>query len=438
MNKGLLSIASVALLLTTLSTSCALHPRGELEERRRAEAAYPVAEPAALAADASPGEMLDYAYAANDGLRELYWNWVAAIEAVPQEASPAAGLALSIESMFMDGKTSLERTTLGLASDPMAGITWPGKLAAAGARSLETARAAGYRFQDAKNRLRVAVLGAYYDYALLAESIRLKQISVMLLTTETETAAAGVKAGMASTGHLLQVQNQRDLAASDLETLESRVPGQVASLNALLGRDTGAPLALPAELPPPRELPYSDAEILTMLAERNPELAALAHQSEAAENALTLARRQYFPDLGLKLSGDLEGITRSLMATITAPIVRHEAIEASIRQAQAQLEASRAARRQAEQDLKAEAVLTLYDLRDTQRQIALFEGAVVPRLEQSVEVTRAEYVAGRTGLSQVLEARRMVVEADLMLAAMRVEREKLLLDLERLAAPESN
>jgi outer membrane protein, heavy metal efflux system len=386
-----------------------------------------------LGADATLKEMLEYAYAANADLEKLYWDWVAAIEAIPQEASPMTNLAISVESMFEEGKTSLKQTTLGVGNDPMGNIPWPGKLSTAGRRALEMARAAGLRFQAGKLELRARVLGAYCDYALLAESIRLKQSEVSLLGTAADAMGARVRTGAAMSADLLAAENTRDLAASELSSLNSKIPGEQAMLNALLSREPTTAIDLPGELPPARELPYTDAEVLAFLAERNPELAALAREAAANEQAVKMARQQYIPDLGLTASGDLGGMTRSIMAMVTAPVVRHEAIEASIRQARAELAASRAMRRQAESDLKADAVLALYDLRDAQRQASLLDGTIIPRASQMADVARAGYSAGQMPIGDVVEAERMLLAMRQMSAEMHVEREKMLAEVERLA-----
>ena len=425
---------TLALALAVGLTSCALHPKGEREERERARKAYVKAEPEPLAADASLELMLEHAYRANADLERLYWEWIAALEAIPQEASPGTNLAFSVESMFEEGETSLSRTTLGVGNDPMSNLPWPGKLSTAGARSLETARAAGFRFQAGKLELRAGVLRAYYAYALLAETLRLKQREASLLEIAADAAVGRVQAGAASSGELLAAQNERDLAINDLESLKAKVPGTLAGLNTLLGREASAPLDLPRELPAARALPYTDAEILSLVAEQNPELAALAREAAANEQAVKLARQQYLPDLGLAASGDLDGITQSLMVMITAPLVRREAIEASISQAQAELEASRAMRRQTESDITAQAVLALYDLRNDERQVTLFEATIIPRLAQTVETTHKAYAVGRASLAEVVAARQMLLKMRIMAAEMRMEREGILAELERLAA----
>ena len=429
-----LALYSLLLVVLIAVNSCALHPRGEKQERELAQRSYEKREPAPLAPDASLKEILEYAYLANADLERLYWEWIAALEAVPQEASPGTNLAISVESMFEEGKTSLRQTTFGIGNDPMSNIPWPGKLSTAGRRALEMARAAGARFQDGKLELRTRVLKAYYDYALLAEAIRLKESEISLLNTTADVIAARVRTGAASSLEVLMAENERDLAINELENLRSKVPGQVATINALISREPRAPLILPKELPQAREIPYTDAEILAFLAERNPELAGLAHESKANEEAVKMMRQQYVPDLGLSISGDLEGMTRSIMAMVTAPIIRREAIQASIRQAQAELDASRAMRRQAENDLKAEAVLMLYDMRNAERQVALFEGTLIPRVTQMVETSRTSYSAGQASITDLLETQRMLLGLKRMSAGMRMERENLLAEIEGLAA----
>ncbi|MGD1048150.1 MAG: hypothetical protein ABR899_05285 [Candidatus Krumholzibacteriaceae bacterium] len=161
-------LAGLGIVLLSLSAGCAFHPHGESAERDRAMKAYARTATSALASDASIEELLHYAYLTNAGLEARYWEWRAAIEQIPQDASMPTVPAVSLESMFMDGSTSLSRTTLGLGNDPMTNIPWPGKVTAAGRRALELARAAGSRFDAGKLELRTNLLSSYYDYALLA------------------------------------------------------------------------------------------------------------------------------------------------------------------------------------------------------------------------------------------------------------------------------
>ncbi len=432
--RATVPLLAAALLAAFALASCAFHPRGESEERELARKAYVKTTPAPLASDASLENILAYAYLSNAELEARYWEWRAAIEQIPQDASIPATPAVTWESMFEKGKTSLAATTLTIGNDPMTNIPWPGMITAAGKRSLELARAAGFRFRKAQLGLRTMVLESYYEYALLAESIRLQQAAISLFQGTYGNSEARLRAGQGSSVEILQARNDLDLAGNNLRSLEAKMPGQLATINALLSREPAAPLDPPKALPAPRPFPYTDAEVLSFLAERNPELATLAHEVKADEHAITMMRRRYIPELGLSLSGDLAGMTKSIMAMLTAPFVRFDAIHASVVQAEAELNAARAMRRQAENDLKARTVFALYDLRNDERQITLFEQALIPRAEQIVAVQRASYTNAQAPLTDFLESERMLVDLRLMYAKMRIEREKMLAEIEEFAA----
>jgi outer membrane protein TolC len=102
-----------------------------------------------------------------------------------------------------------------------------------------------------------------------------------------------------------------------------------------LPQDTA--VVLPAQLPEPRRFEMSDKGILSRAAKQNPELRALALEGQGQRDSVRLARLQRLSDFSLAAGGDLPGIGQSLSGMITVPLLRHEAISASIAQAQARL-----------------------------------------------------------------------------------------------------
>jgi outer membrane protein TolC len=425
----------IIIFLTLLPVAgCVYSPKGEDEERKRARDAWPGETPGPLAADASLDEVLEYAYLSNAGLKVRWWAWQAALEQIPQDASQPTTLSLTYSQMFEKRETSWSQTTFGASNDPMANLVWPGKLKTAGRRALENARAAGHRFEAARLDLRARVVTAWFEYALQAETTRVQETDLAFLETIVEVTEARVRAGAAPQQDVIKARTQRDLARNRLETTRSKAPGRRADLNGLLNREPLAALNPPRELPDPRAFKETDEEILARLAERNPELEALAREARGRKEAVSLMRQQYIPDLGLGASGDAGGTVRSIMGMLTVPFLRYPAIEASIAQAKAELEMTRAMRRQMEHDLKAKAVLLLYDLRNADRQATLYQTAILPQAEQVVDATRAAYTAGRVPAIELLDSQRMRLEARLMLAELRAEREKLLAELEALAA----
>ena len=429
---------ALALAVAALAGGCALRPPGEREERQRiAEAGRPYVEVELLEVpllpeNPGPEDYLHCAFFANADLQARYWEWAAAIERVPQVSSwPSVALPFSF--MLSPSNMKLwDRTTLGLANDPMTNIPFPTKLSAAGQQALQEARAAGLRFEAAKFLLQGRVLSTYYDLALLAESLHIQEENLSLLRLIARQAAVRVETAAGSQPDLLRAQTELDLAQNNLANLKSQVAPAVAKLNALLGRPADAPLPLPAALPPPRSLPLPDDQVILVGSQRSPELAALARDVAGREDALRLAQQAYLPDFGLSFS--ITGNTSQTVGGMLVLPTRFEAIQAGIGQARAGIRAVEAARRQYERDLAASFVLNLSVLRNDERQVALFEDTIIPRARETVRVAQAAYAVGRIPFADLAEAQRTLLDARLAVAQLRTEREKALAAIETWSA----
>jgi hypothetical protein len=437
--KALSTLVTTAVLAAALMPAgCALRPPGEREERQRiAEAGRPyveveLVEVPLLPESPGPEDYLHYAFFANADLQARYWQWAAAIEKVPQVSS-WPNIALPFSFMLSPGNMKLwDRTTLGLMNDPMTNIPFPTKLSTAGRQALEEARAAGLRFESGKFLLQGRVLSAYYDLALLAESLRIQEENVSLLRVIARQAAVRVQTAAGAQPDLLRAQTELDLAANDLANLQSRVAPAVARMNALLGRAADGPLALPAALPAPRPFPLPDDQVIRLGSERSPELAALARDVAGKEEALNLARQAYLPDFGLSFS-----ITGSQSQTAGGMLVlptRFEAIRAGIEAGRAGLRATEAVREQYGRDLAASFVLNLSVLRNDERQVALFEDTIIPRAREAVRVAQAAYAANQLAFADLIEAQRTLLDVRLVVAQLRTEREKALAAIETWSA----
>jgi outer membrane protein, heavy metal efflux system len=425
-----------AVAVLSLLAGCAMRPAGEDAERRRAADAGrlfpdtvvipPLPENPALA------DYLRVAFLLNADLHARYWEWRAAIERVPQDSS-FPNVALPFSVMFNNQNMKLwDRTTVGLSNDPMSNIPFPTKLSTAGRQALDVARAAGLRFEAAKFGLQDKVVSAYDDLALLAESLRIQQQNVDLLRLMARLAANRARTGAGGQEELLKAQTALDLAVNDLENLKSQVAPDTAKLNALIGRPAADPLPLPDKLPALRPLPVADADLIRLGSERSPELQALAREVAGKEQALSLAKQAYIPDFGLSAS-----ITGSIAQTLGGMLVlptRLQAIRGGIEEARANLKAASAARAQYERDLAASFVLNLYVVRNDERQIKLFDETIIPRARQTIELAQTSYSTGKIPFAEVVEAERELLNARLVTAQLRVERDKALAAIESWSA----
>jgi hypothetical protein len=418
--------------LIAIAAGCpALRPEGEKRERQKAAAqgrawTGKVKLPA-LGPEPAGNDYLRYAFLNNAGLQAAYWQWRSAIERIPQDSS-FPNVAVPFNVMLGGGNMKLwDRLTLGLANDPMTNIPYPSKVRTAGRRALEDARAAGERFRETKFLLQGKVLSTYYDLALLAENIRIQEDSIALLELIARQASVGASTGASGQQDLLRAQTELDLARNTVENLKSQAPPLAARMNALLGRGAAEPVPLPAALPEPRPLPVADDELIRVGSERSPELAALARDVAGRKEALDLARQAYIPDFGL--AGNVTSAVGNLGGMVILP-TRREAIKAGVDQARADIAAATAARVQYRRDLAASFILNLYVLRNDERQVDLFENAIIPRARETIQITQTAYAAGRASFLDLLEGQRTLLDARLVAAQLRMEREKALVAIE--------
>lgn len=422
-------------------SGCTVHPPGERELREQAIRAgepYSVdsdrrtAPP--LPADATADDLVRHALLTNAGLEQKYWEWRAAIEQIPQDGTQPTNLVLFAGVPIEKGSTAFDRTTVTVANDPMADIVWPSKLSTAAQRALNDAKAAGIRFQKAKYDLRNSVRSAYYDYTLIGELIALEQSNLELLKMVAMASGARNRAGAGGQQDVLKAQNEIDLSLNDIARMRSDLITRRAALNAQLNRAANSPLHAPTTMPATQPITQTDDEILALAAERNPELVALSHELQGKADAIRLARLQYFPDFSASFSTDLGGTMQNLMGMITVPVLRHEAIDAAIEQARANLRATDAMRRQTGNDLAARIIDDLATLRDADRQLDLFEHTILPRAQQVVSVARTSYESSRSSLLDLLGSQRSLIAIERLVTELRAIREKRLADLEAITA----
>jgi cobalt-zinc-cadmium efflux system outer membrane protein len=429
---GWLALAGV------LWSGCLLAPRGlPREQARLAEAGRLYeAPPEERAGPALPPEpdwrdVLERAFLASGALEAAYFEWKAALARVGIAAAyPNTNVAVGFEYLFSGGNMKAwDRTTINVGFDPMQNLSFPTKVLAAGRVAFEDARAAGERLRAAKFDLQRRVLAAFADYALLAERLRVQREHVALLGLAAAAARARADAGERQQTRLA-ADLALHLAENELADLEAEVPRLRAGLNALMARGPSAPLPLPRAVPE-RRIEADDAALLAAGVERNPALAALAHRAAGRKDALDLARLQYIPDINpfAGITGSMEQAAGAMLS-VAATLPR---IRAGIEEARAMMRAAEAELRQARLDGDAELVAALYALRNREREVALFEGRVLPVAARLAADVRRGYEAGRSGIAELIEAERAVLDLRLLIAEGRAARERHLAELEVLA-----
>jgi outer membrane protein TolC len=427
-------------MLAVLLAGCTVHPPGESQERDAATDAGKAFEKPVekrqlpdLPDNPTSDQLVQYALLSNGDVEQRYWEWRGAIEQIPQDGTQTATLNIAAGTTITRGRSGLDSSTVALANDPMTDIKWPSKLDVAARAALENARASGRRFRKAQFELRAKMLNACYDYALTAELIRLEQNNHQLLQTMLSVTQSRSRAGSAGQQDVLRAANELDLSDNDIANMQSEIVAQRAAINALLNRAPDATIGVPTELPEPEPLSISDDELLARAAMQNPELIALADEIKGRADGIRLARLQYIPDFNLSVGSDLMGISQSILGQATIPIFRYEAINASIAQAQANLRATEAMRRQNGNDLNAQLVMDLSTYHDAARQLDLLSNTVLPRSQRAVGLLRTGYESGQMTLLDLLDSERFLISIQRLVVNLRITQARRMVDMEAMA-----
>jgi outer membrane protein TolC len=421
------------------ATSCVLAPQGLDEERERLdEAGRPFAERfeervlPELPSPATWQAVLERAFAANGDLEADWHAWNAALERVTIAAGyPNTNVAPSFDYLLSgDGMKAWDRLTVQVGFDSMLNLSLPPKVRKAGEMALEEARAKGRRFAEAKFRLQREVLDGWLAIGLGEEELRIARESLTLGELTASTVGRRVTGGSAARD-LMRSQVDVGEKTDEVKQIEARLRIERARLNGLLAREPDAPIEMEGGLPAPRAIPADDATLLAVGVASNPGLQALAFDASGREDALELARLQYWPDFNpfFAFTGS---VTRSIGVGVSLPTTLPQ-IRAGVAAADAELKRAQALVRQARSDRSARFVAALIALRESERQAQWFEASILPGARQVVDSTRQAYATGSAGFAEMLGAEGALLDVRLTIARARIEREMRLAEIEELA-----
>jgi outer membrane protein, heavy metal efflux system len=352
-------------------------------------------------------DYLAYATEHSPALRAALSRWEAATRVGPQRrALPDPMLSLSAAEME-------RRTSLGISQM----LPFFGKRALEGEMADEEAAAAELEVEVARLMVFARVAAAYSDYAYAWQALANVRESLTLVRQLEEVTLARYRTGEAPYADLVRAQVERGRLEDEVRSWEDRLPAEGALLNAAIGRPAGAPLPAPGELRA-YALPLDEGALLEEVREANPELASIRHQVTAARLGTDLARRAYYPDLGIGLeymrSGEMNRSGVGAMVSVTLP-VRRGRLRAGVEEAEARYGVARALEQEAGNLLEAQALGALFRYNDALRKGALYQNELVPQARQSLEATEAAYRTGAATYQDLIESYRTVLEFELVL-----------------------
>jgi len=365
-------------------------------------------------------DYLAFAALNNAGLEAAFEQWKTAVEQVPQSKSlPDPKFTYGYFIKEVETRTGPQRQRLNLSQT----FPWFGKIEARTDAVAAEAKAAHKGYEAAKLELFFKVKDLFHEYAYLAQAVKIAKQNLELLKHFEEVARTRYTAAAGSHPDIIRAQIELATLEDKLKSLEELRMPVVTGLNSALNRKTDLPLPWPEK--PKFNLVKIDRSVVTakMIA-YNPQLQALDFEVAAAKARLELAKKKFYPDIsiGVDWVQTDEALTSGVRDSGKDPVIAMfslnlpiwtDSYKAAQLQARAQMRSRSAKKVQSQNDLVAQLEKALYEFEDSARKVELYEGILIPKAKEMLEVSEVAYRAGTIDFLSLIDAQQTLLEFEL-------------------------
>jgi outer membrane protein TolC len=292
----------------------------------------------------------------------------------------------------------------------------------------EQARA-DYEFQSRRRDLARALFRA----ALASQTVAIGSEDLAWLERMTRLAEQRYRTGEGTLVDFLRLQNEQEMGADRLRTDRRQLEHEHLVLNRLLNRDLTA--SWPEFELPPVAGPVAYTPRLVELALRfEPGLRVRRQAVVQAQSLTRMVQRERFPEVvlgarGRNYSGDGDFRSAEVMLGFTLPWGNTRRYRADRERAEALARTAQQAAADSMLELQEEIHLLTVRIDAARREALLYQEQIVPRSERALESSQAAWIAHRGLFLDVMDARRMLLDARLMQARAQTEQYDQLSDL---------
>ena len=297
------------------------------------------------------------------------------------------------------------------------------------------ARQADARSEAAWAELAARIKATYAEYYRAAGNERLSTEVLGLMARLEQVSQARYAGGLAGQSDAIRAQLEQTAMRAELIALDGEKRQIRARLNALLARDSAAPLADPLALRPVPPVTTADAASLAERARtRNPLIQAELARVAAAQKNRDLTQRNRYPDLTVGVSPSQMGsriTTWGVMVEMNIPL-QQESRRSQEREAEAMVAAARSRTESLSQQLLGDLAVNLAGLEAARRTETLVKTQLLPQSELGLQSALAAYENGKAEFSMLLEAQRQIRKARQEILKSQVEAQMRLAEIERI------
>ncbi len=378
-------------------------------------------------------DYVSYAEAHNAGLKSIYQQLQMALEQVPQaKALPDPQVTYNYWTKQSDLQM---KQTVGV----MQTFPWFGKIDARTQAAIKETSAAQQKYQAARLALFKEIKEGFYEFAYLARATDTAMENLELFKHFEE---------VARTRHMTTTTGHPDVIRAQVEI--AKMEDVLRGLNQLREPTVSrlrTALTLPADtnLPWPKTEEFNAVELdyerlANILRQKNPELASLNYEAMAAGSKITLAEKNFYPDIGIGLMwenmdnrGSRDGV--AMVFQMNLPLWR-DSYRGGAKQAQAQKASIEQQKIETENVLLTKASQSLYEYRDSIRKIRLYRDTLIPKGRELLQASEAAYREGTIDFLSLIDAQRMLLDYHLSLQRAIADNQQKLAELEMLAGTE--
>ncbi|MCJ7525756.1 MAG: TolC family protein [Candidatus Aminicenantes bacterium] len=365
-------------------------------------------------------DLLAVAALNNPGLQAAFYRWQAVLQSTAQaRALPDPLFTFAYFIQEVETRVGPQQSKIGI----MQMFPWFGKLKLKGKAVLEAAKSSRQIYEQTRFNLFYNVKNYFYEYYYIFKNIRILEENISLLKTLSAAIQAKYRSGVASYADLIKIQLEKDVLGDQLRSARERLIPMQSKLNSILNRDAKARLPIPNQISFSQKTP-SEVQLLAWLRENSPELKSLEFLTSKAEIDIKLARRNYFPDFSLGvdyiITGEaaMAGVPDSGKDPIAAMIqislpVWFSKNKAGVSMARANLKVAENQKRERENNLLAELEMVFFNYNDAAQKTILYRDTLLVQARQVVRVIEEAYKSGKTGILNLIDSQRMLLDFEL-------------------------
>ena len=385
-----------------------------------------------------PDKLIDEALRNNPEILAAKERWRAA-QARPSQARTLPDPEIS----FSQRNIGSDYTTLGKEDMSQAGgsfvqrIPFPGKLALRGEVAEKEAEREEATLETTRYNIRSRVKVAYYDLYFVYKSIETIEKEKDILEKFEKTAEARYAVGKGIQQDVLRAQVEISRLIDRLNVLYLKREGLNALINALLNRPPAASLGQPAEFTRAK-FPYSLEHLNQLALQKAPQLEERKKLIEQNQVSVSLAKKEYYPDLsisgGFFSRGDLRDMWE-VMVGVSIPLYFRTKQRYGVKEAISSLDAAEQSHQATKQALLARIKEFYISATTAQKLMALFRTGIIPQATLSLESAIAGYEVGKVDFLTLLDNLISLLNDELRYYEEIVNFEKAVAQLEEITGP---